>query len=75
MNLRSAERNKFGTVCAKVYGVIYFKLFNYMQASGLKKLPDLKESTSDYCKRLGPNEKGTENSGTQKNHAYFTITG
>jgi hypothetical protein len=64
INLTSAERNKFGTVCAVVYGVNHFKLFNYMQVCGLKNLPNLKESMSDHCKSFGPNEKENENSGT-----------
>jgi len=64
INVRSAERNKFGIVCAAAYGVIHFTLFNYTQGFGLKKLPDLKGSMSDGCKRLGPNKKENENSGT-----------
>ena len=64
INLRSAERNKFVTVCAVVYTVSHFKLFSYMQVCGLKNLPNLKEGTSDDCKSLEPNKKENENSGT-----------
>jgi hypothetical protein len=46
-----------------------------MQVCGLKKLPNLKESMSDDFKRLGPNEKETENSGTKNKHAHFALTG
>ena len=46
-----------------------------MQECELKKLPDLNYSMPDDCKRLGPNEKETENTGTNSKHTHSTFKG